>query len=222
MLFDDNVDPNKFSCVDDVIQKLNRTVIMYRSEPYYVQGIAEYDKVSIRKRKNEKAFVVDVAEIDYQAPKLGLFYEPVTKQAILAKRWCNRQYQGGLPPQTVSFFLCNHNGWQSNRVEYRDPVFDVMVTACFSDMLNNKYHTVAEALTMLREGASSVPVRRFHWFCQNKSTVSFFFKDILLAQYGYKSKTWTETNTRVPYIQEQLSSFVAANIREFMNYVDSV
>jgi hypothetical protein len=221
MLFDDNVNPVGFSSVDDTMQKLNRTVVRYQGQPCFVNNIIDKDTVSVIFKRGVKATVVATEDLDISAPNLGLFYEPTSKLAILATRWCNRQYAGGLPPASIELLTCGQNGYAVNNAGFADVVYTIILTPDFTDMLNNKYRSVTTALDMLRAGSFSVPVRRYHWVRQNKSVVDFLFKDTVLISYCYAKKELYQGD-KVEYIQSRLNSYVQAQIKEFMDYVKSV
>ncbi len=221
MLFDDNVNPVGFSSVDDTMQKLNRTVVRYQGQPCFVNNILDKDTVSVVFKKGVKASVIPTTELDISAPNLGLFYEPESKLTILATRWCTKQFMGGLPPGSLNLLVCGQNGYATGNAGFGDIIYTIILTPDFTDMLNNRYRSVTTALSMLREGSFSVPVRRYHWVRQNKSVVDFLFKDTILISYCYAKKEFYQGD-KVEYIQSKLNSYVQAQIKEFMDYVVSV
>lgn len=222
MLCDDLIDPCGFSSVDDVVQKLSRTFVVYKGTPVYVTNIVDMETVTVVQDSTTPAFQAKIKDIDYSAPKLGMYFSPQQGTAIAVSRKTYRQYKGGLPPETLQMRLCTHS---YSTVRFDGDILKEMFSDNFIKMLKNEYQSVTECLNLLRKNPKiiSVPFRRFHWLSQNKSVVTLFFKDYQIISYDYKTKTFSLGGSEiVSYQQQSLSSIINNQVEEFRNYVTSV
>lgn len=222
MLRDDQIDPLKFTSIEDVVQKLRGTIVIWKDDPVYVSNILDKSTVCIQKFPGEPdAVPVKISEIDYSSPKLGLYFSTTYNSAVMPLRNTMRQYKGGLPPESIRSMECNRSGYMASRKENntRD-----LFSNNFKSMLKNQYPTVSEVLNTLRSNPKiqSVPFRRFHWIFQDKSRVSMMFKDNLLVSYDYKTKVFEEPDANMDYQQVSLLSTVLQQVEEFKSYVRSV
>lgn len=218
-LLNDQINPLDFASKDDVIQKLARTVVLYKSKPVYVHTVVTKNKLIVY-GADKVPVEVGLDEVDYQAPKLGMFYDPACQFAIMPRRYAYRQYRGGLPMDSVQLMLCS-GAYCGNTYNVRDSL-EIVMGEEFTNMLHNKYRTVTECMALIDgfKARGSVPFRKFHWITKEKNLVRMMFKDQMLASYDFKTKEFTQGNTAV-YADSSLISLVHKQIKEFEDYVTS-
>ena len=218
LLKSDEIDCSKFATTDDVAQKLSRTIVLYQGEPMYVHGIADKNTVSLMKNRDDPSIMVSIKDIDFQAPKLGLFFDSNRGTAVLPVRHTHRQYRGGLPPDCIIMKECR-TVYQNTSVMYNDLVFSVLLSPDFNNMLQNKYPSVTECLNIIQrnQGVVSMPFRRYHWINKVKATVTMWFKGIPIITYDHKTRTWTEP-VMPDYVNSIVRQKIQSQIQEFKDH----
>lgn len=218
LLNSDEIDGSQFASVDDVAQKLARTVVLYKGSPVYVHEILNIDSLGVRGSRDHAVVQVDIKDIDYQAPKLGLFYDDNRRCAILPIRYTTRQYRGGLPPDSVYFKECKGN-YAGNEYRSNDIVFGTLLSDGFKNMLKNVYPTVTKCLDEIQSDKNifSMPFRRYHWIGKTKSKVTMWFKGFPIIEFDHKTKEFTEPQL-AEYVNSALRSVIQSQIQEFKNH----
>lgn len=191
----DNVDCYDFRSSGDLQQKISRTVVFVEGSPVYIDGVQTYKReqsILLATFPSGKRGTVLLSQVDYQSPLLGMFYSPFYKCAVETARATTRQYRGGLPLESLRL---TEAGNQNAYLSQHGNNLSIIFTDDFVNMLKNNFRSIPSCIKLLKDGAKSVPFRRFHWLKDTLGITTVMFKNrplIMLDSKGSVVKEFSE------------------------------
>ena len=179
MISKDEVDPYAFSNLQDVDQRLRRSICRHIPTGKWVN----IESVGNTEPQGSYTFIGttylgeivsgNIRELDYSCPKMGMF--SVDDCVYLAERTPVRQYKGGINPQSVKFrFMTGEEG-----------TCGFYHNAAFYDMLDDKYPNITDLISnaMKSPTTKNYAVRRFNWIKINefKIVTLYFMRDKVIS-----------------------------------------